>query len=291
MPAGSRRRSAASAKSSLGAPRTRPRRSRDARPANTATPVGWAALTAPTSAHSRPRCPRRRRPGSCTLKPWSIVTEVLFDKNRRRASGVRVLDAVTEQSSDYHGEGRFRLRLHAQLDLAADALGDRHLAGRARQQFGRAWAQPHGSSFPLRRRGKHRGLGRQVLLRPPAQRHLYSALSQFVRRQARLLARLRLPGQREPGRMVAGREGARESVRPSRTRWRRRARGRFGATAFGEMLPNHANSVGLDGARKDKWGLAGAQDRLRDGRERAPDAQGHDGRHGGDAGANRCERE
>jgi choline dehydrogenase-like flavoprotein len=28
-----------------------------------------------------------------------------------------------------------------------------------------------------------------------------------------------------------------------------------GATAFGEMLPNHANTVGLDLTRKDKWGL------------------------------------
>ena len=29
----------------------------------------------------------------------------------------------------------------------------------------------------------------------------------------------------------------------------------IGATAFGEMLPNHANMVGLDTTKKDKWGL------------------------------------
>jgi choline dehydrogenase-like flavoprotein len=29
----------------------------------------------------------------------------------------------------------------------------------------------------------------------------------------------------------------------------------IGATAFGEMLPNHANQVTLDEAKKDKWGL------------------------------------
>jgi choline dehydrogenase-like flavoprotein len=29
----------------------------------------------------------------------------------------------------------------------------------------------------------------------------------------------------------------------------------FGATAFGEMLPNHANMVSLDPEKKDKWGL------------------------------------
>ncbi|MEA2649628.1 MAG: hypothetical protein QOG61_2063, partial [Candidatus Binataceae bacterium] len=30
---------------------------------------------------------------------------------------------------------------------------------------------------------------------------------------------------------------------------------KFGTTAFGEILPNHANRVELDHARKDKWGL------------------------------------
>jgi choline dehydrogenase-like flavoprotein len=29
----------------------------------------------------------------------------------------------------------------------------------------------------------------------------------------------------------------------------------FGATGFGEMLPHHANRVGLDTMKKDKWGL------------------------------------
>ena len=29
----------------------------------------------------------------------------------------------------------------------------------------------------------------------------------------------------------------------------------IGATAFGEMLPNHANMVSIDETKKDKWGL------------------------------------
>jgi choline dehydrogenase-like flavoprotein len=29
----------------------------------------------------------------------------------------------------------------------------------------------------------------------------------------------------------------------------------IGATAFGEMLPKHDNKIGLDTAKKDKWGL------------------------------------
>src|ERR1700682_4302049 len=45
--------------------------------------------------------PAAAKTGKLTLKPWSIVTEVLYDKDRRRATGVRVLDAVTDQWTDY----------------------------------------------------------------------------------------------------------------------------------------------------------------------------------------------
>jgi choline dehydrogenase-like flavoprotein len=45
--------------------------------------------------------PAAVKTGNLTLKPWSIVTEVLMDKDNKRASGVRVLDAVTEQTTDY----------------------------------------------------------------------------------------------------------------------------------------------------------------------------------------------
>ena len=68
-------------------------------------------------------------------------------------------------------------------------------------------------------------------------------------------ARLRLPGQRQPRRAGSAPSRSSASAARSRTRWRRRARGAIGATAFGEMLPNHANRVTLDETKKDKWGL------------------------------------
>src|SRR5690606_1332737 len=39
--------------------------------------------------------------GRLTLLPFSIVTEVLYDRDRRSATGVRVLDAVSERTTDY----------------------------------------------------------------------------------------------------------------------------------------------------------------------------------------------
>ena len=64
----------------------------------------------------------------------------------------------------------------------------------------------------------------------------------------------------------------------------------FGATAFGEMLPNHANQRRARHDQEGQVGIAGAQDRLRHRRERALDAQGYDGRHGGDARADRVRK-
>ena len=66
-----------------------------------------------------------------TLKPWSIVTEVLYDKDRKRATGVRVLRCRQRAMDRLLGKGDFHLRLHLEFDLAADAIRDRCLAAKA----------------------------------------------------------------------------------------------------------------------------------------------------------------
>jgi len=39
-----------------------------------------------------------------TLKPWSIVTELVYNKDTQRVSGVRVLDAVSETTTEYNAK-------------------------------------------------------------------------------------------------------------------------------------------------------------------------------------------
>ena len=39
--------------------------------------------------------------GNMTLRPFSIVHEVMYDKEKRRATGVRVIDAETNQTYEY----------------------------------------------------------------------------------------------------------------------------------------------------------------------------------------------
>jgi choline dehydrogenase-like flavoprotein len=45
--------------------------------------------------------PAAMKTGNLTLRPWSIVTEVLYDKDKKQATGVRVLDAETNKTYDY----------------------------------------------------------------------------------------------------------------------------------------------------------------------------------------------
>ncbi len=45
--------------------------------------------------------PAAYKTGNLTLRPFSIVTEIIYDKDTKKAKGVRVLDAETNQTYDY----------------------------------------------------------------------------------------------------------------------------------------------------------------------------------------------
>src|SRR5207253_4721967 len=48
--------------------------------------------------------PPARATNRLTLKPFSIVTEVLYDRDAKRATGVRVHDAVSDEVVDYNAK-------------------------------------------------------------------------------------------------------------------------------------------------------------------------------------------
>jgi len=45
--------------------------------------------------------PHAMKTGRLTLNPWSIVSEVLYNKDTKRATGVRVMDGLNNQVTDY----------------------------------------------------------------------------------------------------------------------------------------------------------------------------------------------
>ena len=193
--------------------------------------------------------------GRLTLKPFAIATEVLYDKDRKRATGVRVMDAVSEQMTDYRARVVFLcastlnstwLLLRSATDVWPGGLGS------ASGELGHNLMDHH---FRCGASGQIEGLDDRTEFgrRPnaayiPRYRNLHGEKREYLRGfgyeggagrdgWTRVVAELGVGGDfkdraAEPGAWV------------------------LGATAFGEMLPNHANTVTLDETRKDKWGLS-----------------------------------
>lgn len=77
--------------------------------------------------------PAAARTGNLTLRPNSIVLEVLYDKDRKRATGVRILDAETNKTQEYYAKviflnastlGTSFILLHSVSDAFPNGLGN-----------------------------------------------------------------------------------------------------------------------------------------------------------------------
>jgi choline dehydrogenase-like flavoprotein len=198
--------------------------------------------------------PAAAKTGKLTLKPFAIVSEVIYDKNKKRATGVRVLDAVTEQTSDYSAPVIF---------LCASTLNTTWLLMRSATDV---WPGGLGSSsneLGHNLMDHHFRVGAQGKLDGLEDKHIYGRRPNgfYIPRYRNINGEKRpyLRGFGYQG--GAGREGWSRAVaelgvgakfKDAMTEpggWT------IGATAFGEMLPNHDNTVSLDPAKKDKWGL------------------------------------
>ena len=191
--------------------------------------------------------------GRLVLRPFAIVTELNYDADAKRVVGVRVQDAVTNNTTEYRSKIVF---------LCASTLNSTWLLMRSATDI---WPGGLGSSsgelghnlmdhhFRLGARGRIDGLQDKYYFgRRPT--------GFYIPRYQNIGA-----DQREYLRGFGYQGGA------SREDWTRAVRelgvgGQFkdalgqpgdwtiGATAFGEMLPNHANRISIDSTRHDKWG-------------------------------------
>lgn len=192
--------------------------------------------------------------GRLTLKPWSIVSEVLYDKDAKRATGVRVVDALSNKSIDYKAKIVF---------LCASTLNSTWLLMRSATDV---WPEGLGSSsgelghnlmdhhFRLGASGRIEGLDDKYMFgRRPTGFYIprYRNLGTDKRDYLRGFGYQGGADRADWGRAVAelGIGGAFKDAMAQPGGWS------IGATAFGEMLPNHANTVKLDPEKKDKWGL------------------------------------
>ena len=192
--------------------------------------------------------------GRLTLKPFSIASEVLFDKDRQRASGVRVIDALTSTVTDYKARIVFLcastlnsawLLLNSARDVWPGGLGS------SSGELGHNLMDHH---FRLGAEGTLDGLDDKTVFgfRPnpsyiPRYRNLFGDKRPYLRGFGYEGGAGRKSWRAAVAELGIGGDMKDQLAQPGQ--WT------IGGTAFGEMLPNHANSVTLDETRKDKWGL------------------------------------
>ena len=192
--------------------------------------------------------------GRLTLQPFAIVTEVLYDRDLGRATGVRVMDAVTEEVVDYSARVVFLcastlnstwLLMRSATDVWPGGLGS------SSGQLGRNLMDHH---FRVGASGRLDGLEDRYYYgsRPngfyiPRYRNLFGDRRDYLRGFGYQGGAGREGWSRAVAELGVG--GAFKDAMALPGEWT------IGATAFGEMLPDPANRVTIDRTKTDKWGL------------------------------------
>lgn len=192
--------------------------------------------------------------GNLTVRPWSIVTRVLYDKDKKRATGVEVLDAETNQTYEYHAKIIFLnastlntawILMSSATDIWPGGLGsssgelghnvmDHHLnVGASGQMDGYEDKYYYG----------RRANGIYV----PRFRNVNGDKRDYIRGFGYQGRASRENWSRDIPEMAIGAEFKDALSEPGP--WN------VGLGGFGETLPYHQNRCYIDKDKKDKWGL------------------------------------
>ena len=204
--------------------------------------------------------PAARKTGRLTLRPNSVVAEVLYDPKKARARGVRVIDANTMQETRIHRAPRVPLRVGDRVGAAAAEFQERALPRRLRELQRHTRPLRDGSPLRVRRVGERAGyLDRQTTIgrRPNGIyiarfRNVKRAVADFLRGYGMQGGSSRSGWGR--GSNMAGYGAAfKQSLIDELGPWR------LSASGWGETLPHEDNRVTLDPTVKDKWGIPAAR--------------------------------
>ena len=192
--------------------------------------------------------------GNLTLRPWSIVTKIIYDKDTKKAKGVEVLDAETNQTYEYFAKIIF---------LNASALNSTWILMNSATDI---WPDGLGSSSNALGHNlmdHHLGVGASGIVegyddkyysgrRPngfyiPRFQNVGNDKRDYVRGFGYQGSASRSGWRREIAELNIGAELKEALSEPGG--WT------MGMGGFGEILPYHENKVTLDKTVKDKWGL------------------------------------
>ncbi len=198
--------------------------------------------------------PAAMKTGNLTLRPFSIVTELIYDKDTKKAKGVRVLDAETNQTYDYFSKIVFVnasamnstwILMNTATDIWPGGLGSSsgELGHNLMDHHFRVGASGRAEGYEDKYYYGRRPNGIYVV----RYRNLFGDKRDYVRGFGYQGGASRSGWGREIAELNIGGEFKDALTEPGP--WS------MGMTAFGEMLPYHENKISLDKTKKDKWGL------------------------------------
>ncbi|HEY1764345.1 MAG TPA: GMC family oxidoreductase [Opitutaceae bacterium] len=198
--------------------------------------------------------PAAVKTGRLTLRPFSIATRLLYDRDRARATGVEVLDAETLERQNFTARIIFLcastfnsawVLMQSATEVWPGGLGSSsgQLGHNIMDHQSRAGAAGRVEGFEDRTTYGRRANGIYV----PRYRNLFGDRRGYLRGFGYQGGSGRGGWERGVAELGLGAPWKEALTEPGP--WG------IGFAAFGEILPNHTNSVSLDRSARDAWGL------------------------------------
>lgn len=198
--------------------------------------------------------PAAMQTGNLTLRPFSIVTRVLYDKDSKKATGVEVLDAETMLTYEFKAKIIFLcasafnstwILFNSATDIWPGGLGSSsgELGHNVMDHHFRCGAGGMVEGYDDKYYFGRRANGIYI----PRFRNIGDDKRDYLRGFGYQGGASRQGWSREIAEMSIG--GAFKDALSEPGPWT------IGITAFGEILPYHENKISLNKDKKDKWGL------------------------------------
>jgi choline dehydrogenase-like flavoprotein len=198
--------------------------------------------------------PAAMKTGNLTVRPWSIVTKILYDKDKKRAIGVEVLDAETNKTYTYNAKIIFLnastlnsawILMNSATDVWPDGLGS------SSGELGHNIMDHHlgvGAGGTVEGYEDKYYYGRRANgIYIPRFRNLFGDKRDYLRGFGYQGSASRQNWSHDVREYAIGAEYKDALTEPGN--WT------MGIGGFGETLPYHENQITLDKNKKDKWGL------------------------------------
>lgn len=197
--------------------------------------------------------PAALKTGNLTIRPFSIVREIIYDKDKKRAKGVEIIDAETNQTYQFNSKIVFVcasafnstwILMNSATDVWEQGLGSSsgELGHNVMDHHFRIGASGIAEGYEDKYHYGRRPSGFYI----PRFRNWGNDKRDYLRGYGYQGAANREGWRKDVAEMGIG--AALKEAISTPGQWQ------IGMTAFGEMLPDHSNRIYLDKTKTDKWG-------------------------------------